>query len=97
MKFLTVRELRRSIGELSAELEHDEVVLTSNGKPTALLTRVAADDLEELVKELRLARARIALRRLQRDAVARGLDRATDADINAAITEARAAKANEAA
>ena len=90
MKILPISDLPRAIDELSRSPEQDEVVLTANGRPAALLTRVNEDDLDELLEELRLARARIALRRLQRDATERHLDRVTDAEAFAAITEARA-------
>ena len=58
MNFYTVRDLRttpKSLWEtLSAE---GEVVITNNGKPTALLVDIADGSFEETVKAIRQAKA----------------------------------------
>lgn len=61
MNFYTVRDLRttpKSLWEtLSAE---GEVVITNNGKPTALLVDIADGSFEETVKAIRQAKAMLA-------------------------------------
>ena len=89
MDFVTVRELRTRTAEVQARLASGDVVLTSNGRPTALLTRVEEGELEELVREVRLARARMQLRRMQAAARESGADALQMADIDAEVTAGR--------
>ena len=54
MKFYTVRDLRITPKALWDNLSNDgEVVVTNNGKPTALLFDIIDGDLEELLKAVR--------------------------------------------
>ena len=74
MKFVTVRDLRGKTSELWKELENErELVVTSNGKPIAILSATNEDSFEECLWTLRRSRASDALARLQRDASERGL------------------------
>lgn len=92
MEFVTVRELRTRTAEVQARLANGDVVLTSNGRPTALLTRVDDGDLDELVRELRLARARIHMRRMQSAARTSGATSLEMADIDAEVQAVRKAR-----
>ena len=48
MKFVTVRQFRSNTAKVCKELETGrEIVLTSNGKPFAMLTPVDPDAVEE--------------------------------------------------
>jgi len=90
MKFVTVRELRSNLAAIRKALpDEGEMVLTANGKPFALLTAVDADGLEEHLREVRLARARVAIDRVRAAAKANGLDKMTMAEIDEVIAEAR--------
>jgi prevent-host-death family protein len=90
MKLVTVREFRNRSGVLLDELkETGEIVLTSNGRPVAVITAVAGDDLEEQLKALRRGRALAALDRIRATARARGLDTLTMDDVDKEITETR--------
>ncbi len=61
MKFYTVRDLRTTPKALWDNLANDgEVVITNNGKPTALLFDIGEGDLEELLKAVRQAKAMLA-------------------------------------
>ena len=95
MRFVSIRELRIKPGEVwkRLEAEHD-LVLTSNGKPMALLTDVHEEDLESTLTALRQARAQAALARIHRYAVENGLDKITDEEINAEIAAVRAEHRN---
>ncbi|MBI4582982.1 MAG: type II toxin-antitoxin system Phd/YefM family antitoxin [Planctomycetes bacterium] len=92
MKFIPVRELRIHPGKVWKHLSREEVVVTSKGKPIALVTAVSADTLEDEVSALRRARALAALERIQRQAVRTGRSRLTDQEIEAEIKAARRAR-----
>jgi prevent-host-death family protein len=53
MKFLSTRELRNRPGHVRDLARKDELVLTSNGKPIAILLGVEEDELEETAHALR--------------------------------------------
>ena len=92
MKLVTVREFRNKSGALLEELkETGEIVLTSNGRPVAVITAVAGDDLEEQLKAMRRGRALAALDRIRATARARGLDTLTIDDVDKEIAETRRA------
>ena len=90
MKFVTVRDLRGKTSELWKELEQErELVVTSNGKPIAILSATDEDSFEECLWALRRSRASDALARLQRDASERGLLEVTPEEIDAEIQRSR--------
>ena len=89
MKFVSVRELRNKASSVWNRLKQDEVVLTSNGKPVALMTRVGEEDVEELLKELRLARSRILVRRLQQQAKEAGTAELSADEIDSLVQQTR--------
>jgi antitoxin (DNA-binding transcriptional repressor) of toxin-antitoxin stability system len=98
MRFVTVRELRSKTREVQEMLAKDEVVLLSNGKPVAVMTRLGpADDVEPLLQAVRQARLRATVEAPQADAKASGLDKMTLDEINAEIAAARAERDAEAA
>ena len=89
MKFVTVRDLRGKTSELWKELEQErELVVTSNGKPIAILSATDEDSFEECLWALRRSRAGDALARLQRAASERGLTMTSD-EIDAEIRKSR--------
>ena len=54
MDFLSVRELRASSRNIWRKLSQDgKMVITNNGKPTALLLDISNEDLEETLLVLR--------------------------------------------
>ncbi len=90
MKFVTVRALRLKPLQVWERLDRDkEMVITSNGKPIALPTRVKEDDFEQTLAVLRRARALMAMEEMQRASVAARTDRMSDCSIDAEITAAR--------
>ena len=90
MKFVTVRDLRGKTSELWKELEHErELVVTSNGKPIAILSATDEDSFESCLWTLRRSRANDALAKLQRDAEQRGLSDLTPEEIDAEIQTSR--------
>ena len=86
MQFVTVRELRSRSADLWKRLAAEpDIVVTSNGKPIAILSAVSADGLEESLAALRRARAVAAVEAMQRHSVSAGKDRMSPAAIQAEI------------
>jgi len=93
MKFITVRDLRGRPGQVWTKLARErEVILTSNGKPIAILSAVTEDTLEESLAAVRRARSVAAVERLQRQSVDAGTDTLSPAAINLEIVSAREAR-----
>jgi antitoxin (DNA-binding transcriptional repressor) of toxin-antitoxin stability system len=75
MKFVSSREIRVNPRPIFEALgEENEVVVTSRGKPIALLVGVSGDDLEETVRLVRRAKAQVAASRMRKVASQKGLD-----------------------
>ena len=88
MKFLSTRDLRNQPGyvrDLAAQ--KDDVVLTANGKPVAILVGVDGDDFEETARAIRQAKAHRALSRMRRP-VSFQHQRSIDAGVNLRRTQA---------
>jgi len=90
MKFVSVRDLRGKSADIWRELpEEREMVITSNGRPVAILAAVNESNLEESLAAFRQTRAIDAVASVQRRSVARGADALTSEDINAEIATVR--------
>jgi prevent-host-death family protein len=92
VKFVSSRETRvnpRPV--LQAAEEGDEVVITSRGKPVALLVGVDGEDLEETVRLVRRARAQAAVSRMRKAAARESSESMSreegEEEINAARSE----------
>lgn len=90
MDYVTVRELREKSGEVWQRIEAgEEIVVTRNGKPIAILAPTQPSQVEDQLRALRAARFGAALKALQAQSVAQGLDKMSQAQINAEIAAAR--------
>jgi antitoxin (DNA-binding transcriptional repressor) of toxin-antitoxin stability system len=90
MKFISVRDLRGKSAEVWKDLPAErEVVVTSNGRPIAILSAVNESTLEESLSAIRQARAAEAVMSIQRRSVERGTDGITMEEIDAEIKEVR--------
>jgi len=90
MKFVTIREFRNKMSEIRKDLEAErEIVLTANGRPFALVSRVDPDTVEDEIIALRRARAHVAIARMRAQAKAQGLDKMTMEEIDAIIADVR--------
>jgi antitoxin (DNA-binding transcriptional repressor) of toxin-antitoxin stability system len=93
MKFITVRDLRGRSGQVWAKLARErEVILTSNGKPIAILSAVSEETLEESLAAVRRARAVAAVEKMQRQSIQAGTDSLSSRDIAAEIKAVRKAR-----
>ena len=94
MKFVSVRDLRGKSAQLWKELpEEREMVITSNGRPIAILSAISESNLEESLGAFRQARAIKAVASLQRRSVEQGTDRISMDEINAEIKAIRKKRA----
>lgn len=90
-KYISSRDLRNRTGDVWKTLkETKEVVISSNGKPVAILVDVDdEDDLEERLKDIRTARAGRALENMQMQAAKNGMDKLSDEEIEEEIQKTR--------
>jgi len=88
MNFYTVRDLRvmpKSIWENLSD--GNEVIITNNGKPTALMLDISDDNFEETLRAVKQAQAMMAINTMRKKAAEAGF--MTDDEINAEINAAR--------
>ena len=90
MRFVSVRELRNQSASVWKVLsEEKDLVITSNGKPIALLSAMVGEDPEVLLGAVRRARAQAAATVLQQASLKAGTERLSLEDINAEVSSAR--------
>lgn len=90
MKFLSVRDLRGNSARVWRELPNErEMVVTSNGRPVALLTAVDSSTVEQSLSAWRRVRATQAISDIQRESARKGTDQLTMSDIDAEIAKVR--------
>jgi antitoxin (DNA-binding transcriptional repressor) of toxin-antitoxin stability system len=90
MKFISVRDFRTSSAHIWQTLpEEQEMVITNNGKPIALLTPISDKTLENTLSSIRKAKAINAVKLIQQESVAHGMDRITMEEIDEEIKRIR--------
>jgi antitoxin (DNA-binding transcriptional repressor) of toxin-antitoxin stability system len=90
MKFISVRDLRGKSAEVWKNLPGErEMVVTSNGRPIAILAAVSESNLEESISAFRQARSVEAVVSLQRRSLEQGTDSITAKEIETEIREVR--------
>ena len=88
MQFVTVRDFRSASRDVWDKLNREnELVVTNNGKPTAVLLNIGDGDLEELLASIRQSKAMRAYNRMRETAAQREF--LNDDEINAEILAAR--------
>jgi len=93
MRFVSVRDLRGKSAEVWRDLPGErEMVITSNGRPVAILAAVSESNLEESLAAFRQARAVDAVAAMQRRSVSLGNDALTVPDIETEIGAVRQAR-----
>lgn len=94
MRFLSVRDLRGKSAEVWKELPNErEMIITSNGRPIAILAAISESTLEESLAAFRQARAVEAVATLQRRSADQGTDKITMDEIDAEIKNVRKKRA----
>ena len=90
MRFITIRDFRSKSARIQKELPLEkEMVLTSNGKPVAIIVSVSEKDLEETLSAIRRVRASLALGLIQSGSLESGKDRIGVTEIDAEIKAVR--------
>ena len=90
MKFITVRDFRTSPAQIWKNLpEEQEMVITNNGKPIALLTPISDANIEDTLKAVRKARALNAVKRMQEISMRNGNSLLNVQEIQNEISESR--------
>ncbi len=90
MKFVTVRDFRTSPAQIWKQLpEEQEMVITNNGKPIALLTPLSDANIEDTLKAVRKARALNSVKRMQEVSMRNGNSLLSDEEIQNEISELR--------
>lgn len=93
MKFIPVRDFRTRPAEIWKKLpEAEEMVITNNGKPIAMLAPVSDSNLEETLQAFRKVKAMDAVRKMQEISFQNGNNEMTLDEINAEIAATRKSK-----
>ena len=88
MNFYSVRDLRTDTKNMWETLSSgDEIIITNNGKPSALMISIPDDNFDETVQAVRQAKAMIALNNMRRKAAKAGF--LTDEEIESVIADVR--------
>ena len=90
MKILTIRDFRTRPRQAQKTLaSQGEAILTSNGRPVAVMVGVDSESLDDALEILRRARGLQALRSLRRAARAAGVERLGVGKIDALVKKTR--------
>ena len=90
MDYIAVNELKRPKAIRERLAASEEMLLTNNGRPMAVLLYVDdEDDPEDVLMAARDARSRIALRRIRERARRTGADKLSASEIDQEIAAAR--------
>ena len=90
MMFVSIRDMRTRPGEVWQQLQDEgDLIVTSSGRPFALMIAAEGEDVEALLLALRRARAQLAVSKMRRQAAEAGLARMAMDDIDAEIRQAR--------
>ena len=93
MQFVSVRDLRSKSSEIWKKVRKErDLVVTSNGRPVAILSGVSGDNLEESLNAIRTSRAIQAVENMQLTAGQAGLERMTGKEIEQEIDAVRKAR-----
>ena len=94
MRFLSVRDLRGKSAQIWKQLPDErEMVVTSNGRPIAILAAITEANLEESLSAFRRLRAVDAVVSIQRMSIEKGTDKISLDEINAEIKSVRKKRA----
>ena len=90
MTFVSIRDMRTRPGEVWQQLQHEgDLIVTSSGRPFALMISAEGEDVEELLLALRRARAQLAVARMRKQASSTRLEHLSLDEINAEIRQTR--------
>ncbi len=95
MKFVTIRDLRSKSRQIQNDLiKLKEMILTSNGKPIAIMMAISEDSLEESLSAIRRSRVTSSVTELQIRSVKKRKHLINLREINDEIKKARSERPN---
>ena len=90
MKFLSVRDLKTKSSQVWRELpDQKEMIITSNGRPIAILSSINENNLEQVLSGFRRARTIDAVASMQYESVQKGTNKLSMEEIDAEIKAVR--------
>lgn len=90
MNFYTVRDLRTQPRQIWDKLsEVHELIITNNGKPSALMIEIDDENMEDVLNSLRQSMAMRATNKIRLSSIRNGNSSMTDEEIEEEIAEAR--------
>lgn len=90
MKFLSIRDLKSKSAQVWKDLPNQkEMILTSNGRPIAMLSSIDENNLEKVLTAFRIARATNAVASIQYESTEKGTDKMTIEEIESEIRKTR--------
>ncbi|MFQ5641625.1 MAG: type II toxin-antitoxin system Phd/YefM family antitoxin [bacterium] len=90
MRFISVRQMRQNSAELWKQLKKEkELILTSNGKPIAIMAEIDEENLENVLQAFRRAKATLALEEMHTISTKAGTDKMTYEEIEEEINAVR--------
>lgn len=90
MKFLTVRDLRNKSSQIWQDLKYEqEMVITNNGRPVAILSSISDENFEVSLNSIRRARAIEAMSSIQKVSVRQTSNKISLDEINKEIDAVR--------
>lgn len=93
MRFVTVRDLRNKPAQVRQSLKKEkDIVLTSNGKPFAIVTLTSEESVEKNLSMMRRIRAENAMVSMQKRSMKLGNDKISLDEITAEINAVRKAR-----
>ena len=93
MKFLTVRDLRSKSAQIWKELtDEQEMVITNNGRPVAILSATNESNLETSLNSIRRARLADAVSSIQEESIRNKTNNITQEEIDEEIKKTRKAR-----
>lgn len=94
MNFYSIKDLRVETKNICENIrQNGEAVITNNGKPTLLILDISDNDLEELLRAVRQAKAMIAFNSMRATAARAGY--MTETEIEAEIARSRAERRSQ--
>ena len=93
MKFITVRDFRTYPKKIWDELKTvQEMIITNNGKPVALLTPLMEVNLEDTIKAMRQAKAKMAVEKMRSISIKKGNSKLSAKELDKQIGAVRKSK-----
>jgi len=90
MRFLTVRDLRNKSAQVWKDLaDEQEMIITNNGRPVAILSSINEKNLEISLNSIRRTRVIEAVSSIQKESIKKGTNKITIDEINQEIKKVR--------